>query len=166
MPDIVVKWLTLVGVAIALVGVGFVKGCQHGEAEAEKEKAKAIALAATEKARISLEHAQTLSKYQEKEKTDEKARADLAAANAGLRNAIAGYRRNPPIAITSENVCEAGKLLGVCAERYESVALRGAELVSECSGRLESMAGLAESERGKAELAGSLYNSIRNRSPK
>lgn len=166
MPDFITKYLIYAAIVVGLCSASFVKGCQHGKSEGEAEKAAAILLAEKEKARIATEHAQELSKYQEKEKNDEKARTDLAAANAGLRNTIASYRRSTPIAVTSENVCEAGKLFGICAERYESVALRSSELVAECSGRLNLMAQSAESERGKAELAGSLYESIRNRSPK
>lgn len=155
----------LVACAASAVGSWYFTA-EYKDAKHEAEKAAAITLAAEEKARIATEHAQALSKYQEKEKNDEKARTDLAAANRGLLDTVARYRRSSPIAITGENVCEAGKLFGICAERYESVALRTSELVAECSGRLNLMAGNAESERGKAELAGSLYNSIRNRSPK
>jgi hypothetical protein len=163
MPDFITKYLIYAAIVVGLCSASFVKGCQHGKSEGEAEKAAAITLAAEEKARIATEHAQELSKYQEKEKNYEKARTDLAAANAGLRNAITNYRRSTPIAVTGENVCEAGKLFGICAERYESVALRSSELVAECSARYSSMANLAESERGKAELVESLYESIRKR---
>jgi hypothetical protein len=157
------KWAAITWALAILVFGAYLKGRHDANKLCDAKEAAAIVLAAEEKARIATEHAQELSKYQEKEKNDEKARTDLAAANAGLRNSIANYRRSAPIAVTSENVCEAGKLFGICAERYESVALRSSELVAECSARYSSMANLAESERGKAELVESLYESIRKR---
>ena len=166
MPDFITKYLIYAAIMVALCSASFVKGCQHGEAKGEAEKAAAIVLAEKQKAQWASDREKLISAHDEKEKANEKAKSDLAAANLGLRQSIASYRRSAPFTVASENVCEAGKLFGICAERYESVALRTSELVAECSGRLNLMAGNAESERGKAELAGSLYNSIRNRSPK
>jgi hypothetical protein len=143
-----------------------VKGCQHGKSEGEAEKAAAITLAAEEKARIATEHAQELSKYQEKEKNDEKARTDLAAANAGLRQSIASYRRSSTFTVPSNPKCPANELLELCGRAYQEVALRGGERTAECAKELGLMAGKAEEERGKVELSNSLYESIRKRTNK
>ena len=160
------KYAIYAAIIAALCSASFIKGCQHGEAKGEAEKAAAIALAAEEKARIATEHAQALSKYQEKDKLDEKAKSDLAAANRGLLDTVARYRRSSPFTVASSAVCPANELLAECGNVYRETTLRGAERVADCGKQLIDMAGKAEEERGKAELAGSLYNSIRNRSPK
>ena len=157
------KWAAIGIGLLAIAGGSYFKGRQHANEKWEAKEAAALVLAAEEKARIATEHAQALSKYQEKDKLDEKAKSDLAAANLGLRNAIASHRRSPPIAVTSENVCEAGKLFGTCASLLGEISERGASRLAACLGEYGEMAGLAESERGKAELAGSLYESIRKR---
>jgi hypothetical protein len=166
MPDFITKYLIYAAIVVGLCSASFVKGCQRGEAKGEAEKVAAIALAAEEKARIATEHAQELSKYQEKEKNDEKARTDLAAANAGLRNAIAGYRRSAPFTVPGNPVCPANELLELCGRAYQEVALRGGERTAECAKELGLMAGKAEEERGKVELSNSLYESIRKRTNK
>jgi len=166
MPDFLAKYLIYAAIIATLCSASFVKGCQHGEANGEAEKAAAILLAEKQKAQWASDREKLISAHSEKEKNDEKARTDLAAANLGLRQSIAGYRRSAPFTVASDPECPANKLLESCGRTYEEVAIRGAERIRDCSQELASMAGAAETERGKAELAGSLYNSIRNRSPK
>jgi hypothetical protein len=166
MPDFITKYLIYAAIVVGLCSASFVKGCQHGKSEGEAEKAAAIAVAAEEKARIATEHAQELSKYQEKEKDDEKARTDLADATRELRNATANYRRSAPFTVPSNPVCPANELLAECGNVYRETTLRGAERVADCGKQLIDMAGKAEEERGKVELSNSLYESIRKRQPK
>ena len=160
------KYAIYAAIIAALCSASFIKGCQHGEAKGEAEKAAAILLAEKQKAQWASDREKLISAHNEKEKNDEKARADLAAANLGLRNAIAGYRRSTPFTVPSDPECPANKLLESCGRTYEEVALRGAERIRDCSPELASMAGAAETERGKAELSNSLYESIRIRKRK
>ena len=160
------KYAIYAAIIAALCSASFIKGCQHGEAKGEAEKAAAILLAEKQKAQWASDREKLISAHNEKEKNDEKARADLAAANLGLRNAIAGYRRSTPFTVPSDPECPANKLLESCGRTYEEVALRGAERIRDCSQELASMAGAAETERGKAELSNSLYESIRIRKRK
>jgi len=160
------KWAGITGALAILVFGAYLKGRHDANKLCEAKEAAAIVLAAEEKARIATEHAQELSKYQEKEKNDEKARTDLAAANAGLRNTIAGYRRSTPFTVPSNPVCPANELLAECGNVYRETALRGAERVADCGKQLIDMAGKAEEERGKVELSNSLYESIRKRTNK
>ena len=167
MPDFLAKYAAQLGIlllacAVSAVGSWYVTA-EYKDAKHAEEKAAAIALAATEKARIATEHAQALSKYQEKEKNYEKARTDLAAANRGLLNTIAGYRRSAPFTVPSNPQCPANDLLELCGRAYQEVALRGGERTAECAKELGLMAGKAEEERGKVELSNSLYESIRKR---
>lgn len=160
------KWAAIGIGLLAIAGGSYFKGRQHSNEKWEAKEAAALVLAATEKARIATEHAQELSKYQEKEKADEKARTDLAAANAGLRHALARYRGSPAIVIPSDPKCPSNDLLGSCANLLREVTGRGAERVADCLEEVGELAGIAETERGKAELSNSLYESIRNRTVK
>lgn len=160
------KYLIYAAIVVALCSASFIKGCQHGKSEGEAEKAAAIAAAAEEKARVVTAQAKELSRFQEKEKSDEKAKSDLAAANLGLRNAIARYRGSPAIVIPSDPKCPSNDLLGSCANLLREVTGRGGERVAACLAEVGELAGIAETERGKAELSNSLYESIRKRASK
>ena len=74
MPDIVVRWLVILGIGVALFGAGLLKGCEHERDKWEALQAKAQAEAANETARRIKAQAELVAKFQ-KERDDAKADA-------------------------------------------------------------------------------------------
>ena len=145
MPDIVVRWLVILGIGVALFGTGFVKGCQHERDKWEALSAKAEAEAEKVTADRIKRQQDLVAKY-EKEKQDANASAARSRdAVRSLRDTIAGMSRNPVLPVASESTAKVGDVLGECAERYSS------------------MAGTADELYGKAQLGEAIYESIRKR---
>jgi len=145
MPDIVVRWLVILGIGVALFGTGFVKGCQHERDKWEALSAKAEAEAEKVTADRIKRQQDLVAKY-EKEKQDANASAARSRdAVRSLRDTIAGMSRNPALPVASESTAKVGDVLGECAERYSS------------------MAGTADELYGKAQLGEAIYESIRKR---
>lgn len=145
MPDIVVRWLIVLGVGVALFGTGFLKGCEHERDKWEKLSAEAQIQAAKETADRISRQKELVARY-EKERNDANASAARSRdAVRSLRDTIANMPRSPLVPVSSEGSPKVGDVLGECAERYSA------------------MAGTADELYGKAQLGEALYESIRKR---
>lgn len=145
MPPIVQRWLALIGVALTLFGVGFVKGCEHERDKWETLSAQAEAEAEKVTAERIRKQQNLVAKY-EKERNDANASAARSRdAVRSLRDTIANMPRSPLVPVSSEGSPKVGDVLGECAERYSA------------------MAGTADELYGKAQLGEALYESIRKR---
>lgn len=145
MPPIVQRWLAILGIGLALFGLGFVKGCEHERDKLEALSAQAEAEAEKVTAERIRKQQNLVAKY-EKERNDANASAARSRdAVRSLRDTIANMPRSPLVPVSSEGSPKVGDVLGECAERYSA------------------MAGTADELYGKAQLGEALYESIRKR---
>lgn len=142
MPPIVQRWLAILGIGLALFGLGFVKGCEH-----ERDKWEALsAKAEAEAEKVTAERIRKLAEQVAKYEKDVKDANAANSRNLDLIRRLRDASANLPRDTTSPSPSKGGDQL--------------ANVFGECAVALGALAKSADTERSKAELCTRSYQTI------
>ena len=117
MPDIVVRWLIILGIGVALFGAGLLKGCQHERDKWETMSAKAEAEAEKVTAERIRKQAEQVAQYEKEVKDANAANTRNLDLIRRLRDASSNLSRDSASPATSKDGGPLADELAACGER-------------------------------------------------